>query len=244
MPYLSNKISILETILNHPESARRLWIEAGYEGVSDEVIKEAKRRGISFRVISKEMFSKQFRDIKSHICLERDEISYADPDELLGEFGLMKSPLICAFDGIYDPQNLGNILRSAACFGVDAVVIPKDRSCGITQTVMSISRGAVEHVKVIRVVNLARYLEALKNEAGLFCYGLDEKGMNPLWKADMKGPTCLVFGAEEGLRRLTREKCDEILKIPTEGAFPSLNVATAFAVSVGEARRQRYIAQE
>jgi 23S rRNA (guanosine2251-2'-O)-methyltransferase len=238
MPYLNNKKSILETFANHPESAKKLWVEVGYEAVSNEVIQEAKKLGVSFRVISKDEFSKKFKDIKSHLCLERDEIAYADPDIFLGNVGLMKSPLVCAFDGIYDPQNLGNILRSAACFGVDAIVIPKDRSCGITQTVMSVSRGAVEHVTVVRVVNLARYLDALK-EAGLFCYGLDEKATTPLWKSDLKGPTCLVFGAEEGLRRLTREKCDQLLRIPTEDAFPSLNVATSFAVAVGEARRQR-----
>ena len=238
MPYLTNKNSILETFANHPESAKKLWIEAGYEAVSDEVIKEAKKQGVSFRVISKEEFSKKFKDVKSHLCLERDEVAYTDPDVFIGNVGLMKSPLVCAFDGIYDPQNLGNILRSAACFGVDAIVIPKDRSCGITQTVMSVSRGAVEHVKVVRVVNLARYLDELK-EAGLFCYGLDERGTVPIWKVDLKGPTCLVFGAEEGLRRLTREKCDQIVKIPTDDAFPSLNVATSFAVSVGEAKRQR-----
>jgi len=238
MPYLNNKKSILETFTNHPESAKRLWIEAGYESVSHEVINEAKKLGVSFRVISKEEFSKKFKDIKTHLCLERDEVSYTDPDVFIGDVGLMKSPLVCAFDGIYDPQNLGNILRSAACFGVDAVIIPKDRSCGITQTVMSVSRGAIEHIKVVRVVNLARYLDSLK-EAGLFCYGLDEKGATSIWKADLKGPICLVFGAEEGLRRLTREKCDQLLRIPTEDAFPSLNVATSFAISIGEANRQR-----
>jgi 23S rRNA (guanosine2251-2'-O)-methyltransferase len=238
MPYLNNKKSILETFANHPESAKKLWVETGYEAISNEVIQEAKKLGVSFRVISKEEFSKKFKDVKSHLCLERDEVAYTDPDIFLGNVGLMKSPLVCAFDGIYDPQNLGNILRSAACFGVDAVVIPKDRSCGITQTVMSVSRGAVEHVKVVRVVNLARYLDELK-EAGLFCYGLDEKATTPLWKADLKGPVCLVFGAEEGLRRLTREKCDQLLRIPTEDAFPSLNVATSFAIAVGEASRQR-----
>lgn len=238
MPYLTNKNGILETILNHPESIKRLWIEAGYETISEEVIKEAKKQGISFRVLPKDMFSKQFRNIKSHICLERDEVSYTDPGEFLSDIGRTKNPLVCAFDGIYDPQNLGNIMRSAACFGIDAIIIPKDRSCGITQTVVNISRGAIEHVKTIRVVNLARYIDELK-DAGLFCYGLDEKGITPIWKVDLKGPTCLIFGAEEGLRRLTKEKCDEIIKIPTEAVFPSLNVATSFAVSVCEAKRQR-----
>jgi len=240
MPYLTNKNSIIELIRNHPESVRRLWIEHGYETVSDEVIKEAKKQGISFKVLKKDIFFKKFSDIKSHICLERDEVSYTDPDELLHVLEHIKNPLICALDGIFDPQNLGNILRSAACFGVDAIIIPKDRSCGITQTVASISRGGIEHVKIVRVVNLSRYIDTLK-ESGVFCYGLDENGIAPIWETDFRGAVCLVFGSEEGLRRLTKEKCDEIVKIPTEDNFPSLNVATCFVISVCEVKRQRTI---
>jgi predicted rRNA methylase len=243
MPYLTNKNSIIELIRNHPRSAKRLWIEHGYENASDEVIKEAKKQGISFKILQKDIFLNKFSDIKSHICLERDEISYTDPDELLHDLEGIKNPLLCAFDGIFDPQNLGNILRSAACFGVDAIIIPKDRSCGITQTVVSISRGGIEHVRIVRVVNLARYIDTLK-KTGIFCYGLDEKGAVPVWKTDLRGAVCLVLGSEEGLRRLTREKCDEIIKIPTEENFASLNVATCFAVSVCEVKRQRAVAQK
>jgi 23S rRNA (guanosine2251-2'-O)-methyltransferase len=238
MPFLFNKNSILETIREHPYMARRLWIEAGYEGTSDECIKEAKKRGVSFRILPGEVFLKKFQGAKSHICLERDDVSYVDPDTFLEDIKSVSNPLICALDGIYDPQNLGNIIRSAACLEVNGVIIPKDRSCGITETVTGISRGAIEHVKIVRVVNLSRYLEEMK-EIGIFCYGMDERGAVPLWKADLIGPVCLVFGKEEGLRRLTRERCDEILKIPTCNAFPSLNVATSFALSVYEARRQR-----
>jgi 23S rRNA (guanosine2251-2'-O)-methyltransferase len=240
MPYLTNKNSIKELIRNHPEAAKTLWIEHGYETVNDEVIKEAKKQGISFKVLQKDIFSKQFSEIKSHICLERDEIAYTDPDKLLHDLEHIKNPLLCAFDGIFDPQNLGNILRSAACFGVDAIIIPKDRSCGITQTVASISRGGIEHVKIVRVVNLARFIDSLK-KTGVFCYGLDENGSLPIWKTDLQGSVCLVLGSEEGLRRLTKEKCDAIIKIPTEDNFSSLNVATCFAVSICEVKRQRAI---
>jgi 23S rRNA (guanosine2251-2'-O)-methyltransferase len=242
MPYLTNRNSIIELIRSRPGSIRRLWIEHGFETVSDEVIKEAKKQGISFKVLQKNIFLKKFTNIKSHICLEVDEVSYTDPDELLYDLERIKNPLLCALDGILDPQNLGNILRSAACFGVNAIIIPKDRSCGITQTVVSISRGGIEHVKIVRVVNLARYIDALK-ETGIFCYGLDENGVAPVWEADLRGPACLVLGSEEGLRRLTREKCDEIIKIPTEDVFPALNVATCFAVAVCEAKRQRAVSQ-
>jgi 23S rRNA (guanosine2251-2'-O)-methyltransferase len=235
MPFLSSRNSILETIREHPETIHRLWIEAGYERVSDDIIQEAKKQGISFRVLPREVFSKKFKEVKSHIFLERDEVSYIEADSFLESLRSVTNPLICAFDGIYDPQNLGNIIRSAACLEVDGIILPKDRSCGITETVARISKGGIEHVHIIRVTNLPRYLEEMK-ETGIFCYGLDENGSIPLWGVDLKGSVCLVFGKEDGLRRLTKTKCDVILKIPTRETFSSLNVATSFSLSVYEAR--------
>jgi 23S rRNA (guanosine2251-2'-O)-methyltransferase len=121
---------------------------------------------------------------------------------------------------------------------MDAIILPKDRSCGVTETVSSIARGATEHIAVTQVTNLARYLEAIKKE-NVFCFGLDEHGKKHLWELDLTIPLCLVFGREEGMRRLTRETCDEVVKIPTAPNFPSLNVATSFAISVYEVVRQR-----
>lgn len=222
----------------HPGRVHRLWVEQGYEYLSGEVIQEAKELGVPFRVIPREAFSRKFKNLKTHICLERDEVSYADPDRFLKEVITRPDPVICAFDGIFDPQNLGNIMRSAACLEIDGIIIPKDRACGITETVSSISRGGTERVTTVRVVNLARYLGEMK-KSGFFCYGFDERGTTSLWESDLTGPACLVFGNENGLRRLTRDTCDQILKIPTSPSFPSLNVATSFAIAVYEARRQR-----
>lgn len=224
----------------HPEMVHRLWVEKGYEHVSDEIIKEAKRLGVSFRVIPRDAFTRKFKGTKSHICLERDEVHYVDPDLFLKEVSLQTAPVVCAFDGIYDPQNLGNIMRTSACLEIEGIILPKDRSCGITETVASVSRGGMEHVKIVKVVNLARYMDDMK-KTGFFCYGLDERGSTPLWGADLRGPVCLVFGNESGLRRLTREKCDVILSIPSSAAFPSLNVATSFSIAVYEAKRQRLV---
>jgi len=238
MPLLTNKNSIFEVIKEHPEQVRRLWIEQGSERILDEYIREAKAKGIQFRVLSKEAFLQQFKGVKSHICLERDEFSYVDPDQLLQRIVSSGNPFLCAFDGVQDPQNLGNIIRTAVCLDADALIIPKDRACAVTDTVAQVSRGAVEHVKIARVTNLARYLEELK-KTGVFCYGLDERGGSPLWETDLKGPICLVFGGEEGMRRLTGEKCDAVLQIPTNHSFPSLNVATCFALAAYEVRRQR-----
>jgi 23S rRNA (guanosine2251-2'-O)-methyltransferase len=108
----------------------------------------------------------------------------------------------------------------------------------INETVANISRGATEFIEAVRVTNLSRYLDTLKKR-GIFCYGLDERGGTALWEIDLRGPVCLVFGGEEGLRRLTKDTCDAILRIPTNPSFPSLNVATSFALASYEVKKQR-----
>ena len=238
MPLLTDKNGILSAISGSPDTVRRLSIEQGYERMSDEIIKAAKKQGVSFKVLPKELFAKQCRGERCHVCLETDEFSYTDQDQFLKRLAGQRNPLLSAFDGIWDPQNLGNIMRSAACFGVDALIEPKERSCGVTDAVARVAKGALSHIKLVRVTNLARYLGEMKR-SGVFCYGLDETAERPLWEADLTGATCLVFGRESGLRRLTRETCDEVYNIPTSLGFRSLNVATSFAVAVYEAKRQR-----
>ncbi len=238
MPYLNDKDRILDFIRSSPEYIRRLWIEKGFEMASQEIIRESKRLGVPFKVIPADAFIRKFKDSKSHVILEKEGVLFADQDMLLEEIRQGKASMFCAFDGIYDPQNLGNIIRTAACMAVDAIIIPKDRSCGVTDTVINISKGGIEHVRIVKVVNLARYIDEMK-DAGVFCYALDEGGEAPLSNIDLSGRICLVFGSEEGLRRLTKEKCDAIVKIPTNSLFPSLNVATCFAISAYEMMRQR-----
>jgi 23S rRNA (guanosine2251-2'-O)-methyltransferase len=240
MLLLDNKNSVLEALRVHPEGAKRVWIEAGYERVADEVIQEARKRGVPFRVVSREEFARRFRGNRSHICLEREAFSYREPDALLREIDSIRRPFFGAFDGISDPQNLGNALRTAACFGMDAIVLPRDRSSGVTETVSSVARGAAEHIAVAQVTNLHTYLEAMKKK-NVFCFGLDEHGKKNLWELDLTIPLCLVLGREEGMRRLTRETCDEVARIPTAPNFPSLNVATSFAIAVYEVVRQRQL---
>lgn len=238
MPFLFNKNSIREALESHPEKARRLLVRQGFEKASDELIREARKQGVQYRILPSEAFTKKCGTTKSHLCLERDDFEYTDQDAFLNGLDTLSSPFLCAFDGVQDPQNLGNIVRSSACLGVDTLILPKDRSCVINETVANISRGATEFIKAVRVTNLARYLDALKKR-GIFCYGLDERGDRALWEIDLTGPICLVFGGEEGLRRLTRETCDALVRIPTNPSFPSLNVATSFALASYEVKKQR-----
>lgn len=147
--------------------------------------------------------------------------------------------LLLALDGVQDPHNLGACLRTAEAVGVDAVIIPRDRSASLTAVALKAAAGAAERVPVITVTNLARTLERLK-ELGYWLTGLAGEGEQSLFDVDMTGPLVLVMGAEgEGLRRLTREACDRLVRIPMQGKAESLNVSVATAVCLYEAYRQR-----
>jgi 23S rRNA (guanosine2251-2'-O)-methyltransferase len=147
--------------------------------------------------------------------------------------------LILALDGVQDPHNLGACLRSADAAGVIAVIAPKDRSSPLTAVAKKVACGAAETVPFIQVTNLVRTLESLK-DAGYWSVGLTEEAEQTLYEMDLAGPTILVLGAEgDGLRRLTKEKCDFLAKLPMAGAVSSLNVSVATGVSLFEAVRQR-----
>ncbi len=147
--------------------------------------------------------------------------------------------LFLLLDGVEDPRNLGAILRTAYCAGVDGVVLPERRAAGITPAAEKVSAGASEHVSVARVTNLGRALERLK-EAGCWLIGLDERAEKIFTEADYSGPVGLVLGGEgKGLHQKVREKCDFVVSIPTAGAIASLNVSVAAGVVLYEVVRQR-----
>jgi 23S rRNA (guanosine2251-2'-O)-methyltransferase len=149
--------------------------------------------------------------------------------------------LLLALDGVQDPHNLGACLRTAEAVGVTAVLMPKDRSAGLTAVARKAAAGAAERVPMIAVTNLSRSLERLK-ELGYWITGLAGEADATLFEVDLTGPTVLVMGAEgEGLRRLTRETCDRLVKIPMQGKAESLNVSVATAVCLYEAFRQRNV---
>jgi len=148
-------------------------------------------------------------------------------------------PLVLVLDTVQDPHNLGACLRSAEAAGVTAVVTPRDGSVGLTATVRKVAAGAVETVNWFQVVNLARCLDELKG-AGLWIHGAAGEGEATLYGTDLRTPVALVMGAEGGgLRRLTRERCDALFRIPMGGHVESLNVSVATGIALFEARRQR-----
>ncbi|MCI0749095.1 MAG: 23S rRNA (guanosine(2251)-2'-O)-methyltransferase RlmB [Nevskiales bacterium] len=150
--------------------------------------------------------------------------------------------LILVLDGVQDPHNLGACLRTAEAAGVHAVVIPRDRAAGLTPVARKAAAGAAERVPVIAVTNLARSLRRFR-ELGYWITGLAGEASASLFESDLSGPRVLVLGAEgEGLRRLTKEHCDQRVKIPMLGKAESLNVSVAAAVCLYEAFRQRCVA--
>jgi 23S rRNA (guanosine2251-2'-O)-methyltransferase len=165
----------------------------------------------------------------------------ADPETQLEEAleAAGTVPLLLVLDGVQDPHNLGACLRSADAAGVAAVIVPRDRAAGLTPVVRKVAAGAAESVPLVAVVNLARTLRDLK-ERGIWLVGTDDAADRTLYEADLKGPLGLVMGSEgEGMRRLTRECCDQLLSIPMAGAVESLNVSVATGVALFEAVRQR-----
>ncbi|CAI2482666.1 23S rRNA (guanosine-2'-O-)-methyltransferase RlmB [Serratia ficaria] len=149
------------------------------------------------------------------------------------------TPFLLVLDGVTDPHNLGACLRSADAAGVHAVIVPRDRSAQLNATAKKVACGAAENVPLIRVTNLARTLRLLQ-EMNVWVVGTAGEADHTLYQSKMTGPMALVMGAEgEGMRRLTREHCDELISIPMAGTVSSLNVSVATGICLFEAVRQR-----
>ena len=159
-------------------------------------------------------------------------------DDLLA--GLTHAPLLLVLDGVTDPHNLGACLRSADGAGVDAVIAPRDRAGGLTPVACKVASGAAETVPFVQVTNLARTLRHLQQAHRVFVVGTSDAADSGLFEAALDGPLAIVMGAEgEGMRRLTRETCDQLVSLPMAGQVESLNVSVATGICLYEAVRQR-----
>ena len=169
-----------------------------------------------------------------------DPFLYADAHELAAA----PSPLLVCLDQVTDPQNFGAVVRSAEGAGATGVVVPAHGSARVTPAVAKASAGAVEHLPIAVVPNLARYLAEVKG-ADLWAYAADAEGSLQLWTADLTGGVALVLGAEgKGVRPLVKRTCDGVVAIPLAGRVGSLNVSVAAAVLLYEAARQRAVATQ
>ncbi len=169
-----------------------------------------------------------------------ESVKSYDEEDVFSLFDSQDHPaFLLILDTVQDPHNLGACLRTANAAGVQAVIVPKDRSVSVTEVVRTVACGAAEKTPLVRVTNLARFLEKLK-KAGVWLVGTADQAEKSLYEIDLKGPIAFVLGSEgTGLRRLTAEKCDFLAKLPMAGSVESLNVSVATGVCLYEAVRQR-----
>jgi 23S rRNA (guanosine2251-2'-O)-methyltransferase len=218
------------------------------EGAKHERLKElielARQKGVPINRVPRLNLDRAMGALKHQGVVARTSAAhYRDADELLEELVVKRdqgqAPLALGLDGIEDPHNLGAILRTAECSGVDGVFVPERRAVGLTDTVAKAAAGALEYVPVARVTNLVRLIEQLK-ERNIWVVGAAGEATMPYTEWDWKLPTSVFLGSEgSGLHRLVREHCDALVRIPVAGNLESLNVSVAAGVLLFEALRQR-----
>ena len=195
--------------------------------------------------VAVQVTTRQWLDSKAEGAVHQGIVALVKPGRQYQEGDLpdllekTEQPFLLILDGVTDPHNLGACLRSADAAGVHAVIVPKDRSASLNATAKKVACGAAETVPLIRVTNLARTMRLLQ-EYHIWIVGTAGEADHTLYQSKMTGPMALVMGAEgEGMRRLTREHCDELISIPMAGSVSSLNVSVATGICLFEAVRQR-----
>ena len=235
-------IHAVTTLLNRdPERVKRLFIVQGRVDPKVEKISAlAEQAGIHVETISKHRLEERVDGVHQGVLAE------AKPLPILGDKELFKlmdevehSPLLLVLDGVTDPHNLGACLRTADAAGVAAVIAPRDKSAPLNATAIKVACGAADAVPYFQVTNLSRTLNQLQ-EQGVWVVGTAGEAEGSIYQTDLTGPLALVMGAEgKGMRRLTREQCDLLIKIPMAGEVSSLNVSVATGVTLFEIVRQR-----
>jgi 23S rRNA (guanosine2251-2'-O)-methyltransferase len=206
-----------------------------------DLVTQAIQAEISIEKLSMVQMNQQFSGyVHQGVVASASPLPHYNESDLPVLFETSKKPgFILILDGITDPHNLGACLRTADAAGIDFVIIPKDKSAGLTPVVSKVACGAAETVPLVRVTNLVRSIEILK-KLGVWIYGASGEAQRSLYQMDYTIPIAIVMGAEgEGLRRLTREHCDDLFSLPMLGSIESLNVSVATGVSLYEVLRQR-----
>lgn len=244
-------IHAVDSLLRHnPRSVRHLWLR---EGRNDKriaaLVDLARNQGVAVAMVSRAALDERVSARHQGAIAEVDESVEAAGGEganiwseadLLAAVERKSGPLLLlVLDGVTDPHNLGACLRSADAAGVDAVVVPRDKSAGLTPVVRKVACGAAESVPFVRVTNLTRTLQALK-ALGVWVYGTDGGAEKSFYDSELTASLALVLGSEgQGMRRLTREQCDFLVQLPMAGTVSSLNVSVAAGVCLFEVARQR-----
>lgn len=235
-------IHALESVVQRePERLIELFV---LKGRDDDrllnIINQARRFGIAVQFCQRKTL-----DDKVNGEQHQGVVARAKPGKQYNENDLdqivesQEHPFLLILDGVTDPHNLGACLRTAEAAGAHAVVVPKDKSAALTPTVRKVASGAADVIPLVQVTNLARTLRDIQ-QAGVWIIGTAGEAKQNLYDCKLRGPIALVMGAEgKGMRRLTREHCDELIKLPMAGTVTSLNVSVATGVCMFEIVRQR-----
>lgn len=234
--------AVTSRLRSRPESVRELYIDASRrDGRARDLLARAATAGV--RVIEADASrlerlcgTSKHQGVVACVTAVRLDTNL---DDILARAS--EPALLLVLDGVQDPHNLGACLRIADALGAQAIVAPKDRAVGMTPAVAKVASGAAETVPYVQVTNLARMLEQVQAQ-GVWVMGADQDAEASISEVDLSGPIAWVLGAEgEGLRRLTRERCDRVLGIPMQGTVGSLNVSVAAGICLYETRRQRLL---
>ena len=235
-------IHAVEALLrHHPKRVKQVWLA---EGRSDPRVQTLITLADENRV---PVGNAERREMDVWVeGVHQGVVADVSPSQVWGEAMLNElldrtegAPLILVLDGVTDPHNLGACLRTADAAGALAVIVPKDKSATLTPTVRKVACGAAEVIPLVAVTNLAATLKKLQ-QRGLWIVGTAGEAEQELYEQDLTGPTIMIMGAEgKGMRRLTREHCDELISIPMAGSVSSLNVSVATGICLFEAVRQR-----
>ena len=210
------------------------------KGKDHDLIALARKKGIKIQYVEKAVLDKlSVTGRHQGFIAKTSEFVYCELEDIAGGAKAKgEGVFIVLLDGVEDPHNLGSIIRVCECAGVSGIVIPKHRAAAVNETVVRVSSGAAEHMKIARVVNINQAIETLKKQnVWVYCADMDGESV---YKTDLKGDIAIVIGGEGfGVKKLTKELCDKVVALPVKGKVNSLNAATACGVLVYEAVRQR-----
>ncbi len=224
-----------------PERARVFYYQQGRRDARvNELISLVKAQGVRFQAVDKRWLTERLGEaVHQGVVLDCHELELARETALFEALKSWTKPLLLVLDGVTDPRNFGACLRTANAAGVDAVIVPKRKSAPLSSVALKTAQGGAEGLMIVEVANLARTLERLKSER-LWVIGADGQAAATVWELDATTGLALVVGSEgKGLRRLTKERCDQLVSIPMAGTVASLNVSVATGVLLFEAARQR-----
>jgi 23S rRNA (guanosine2251-2'-O)-methyltransferase len=240
--YIYGRHPITELLRGRPSDLQRIYLASGGKSTRLEDVETlAARNNVPVVSVSKRKLEEMVGSVPHQgVVAAVSPFGYVDLDALLDRAReLDQPPLLVALDQVQDPHNLGALIRSAYALGAHGVFIPKDRAVEVTPVVIKRSAGATAHLPIARVTNLRRALDELKS-AGLWVMGAAAEGDEVLDEVDFTGPTVLVIGSEgSGLRRMTAESCDRLVRVPMSGKLGSLNASVAGALFLYEVARQR-----